>query len=40
MSWLKLKFEAVLKNVEVANARKISVQPGDGAKMFTREEVI
>ena len=34
MSWLKLKFKAVLMNVEVANARKISAQPVDSANTF------
>ena len=38
-SWLKLKFEAVLKNVQVANAHEISVHLFDSAKMFIREKL-
>ena len=39
MSWLKLKFEAVLKKVKVSNAREINVQSFDSAKTFTREKL-
>ena len=37
---LKLKFEAVLKKVEVSNAREISAHLFDSAKMFAGRKVI